>query len=203
MAAASSTSRRTCASTLLACAGRAPEPRRRPGRTEGREGDRARRLRLDRVHRSCRLRRCRRLPAIFPAGRRLARTLPLLRRQRHAPGEHDRGGRASGADRSGNDPAGDRREHKTEEIEAQAFEAAMEIIDNSVMMVGLLPAYGRSPDNNIFAMGGMNSDWNSAATCRGTTSIPTICGPQRQRQPAGRRCTVDGESRPVGRSWSW
>ena len=52
-------------------------------------------------------------------------------------------------------------EHKTEEIEAQAFEAAIETIDNSVMMVGLLPAYARSPDNKVFAMGGMTSDWTS------------------------------------------
>ena len=28
-------------------------------------------------------------------------------------------------------------------------------------MVGLLPAYGRSPDNKVFAMGGMTSDWTS------------------------------------------
>ena len=52
------------------------------------------------------LRRRRRLPAFLPAGRRLACAVPLLRRHRHAPGEHDRGGRASGADRPGNDPAG-------------------------------------------------------------------------------------------------
>ena len=37
----------------------------------------------------------------------------------------------------------------------------METVANSVMMVGLLPAYGRSPDNKIFAIGGMTSDWNS------------------------------------------
>ena len=49
------------------------------------------------------------LQAIFPAGGRLACALPLFRRHRHAPGEHDRGGRASGADRPGNDPAGNRR----------------------------------------------------------------------------------------------
>jgi hypothetical protein len=29
------------------------------------------------------------------------------------------------------------------------------------MMVGLLPAYGRTPDNKVFAMGGMTADWNS------------------------------------------
>ncbi|OAF17402.1 hypothetical protein AXW67_09460 [Bradyrhizobium neotropicale] len=52
-------------------------------------------------------------------------------------------------------------EHKADEIEAQAFRAAMERVDNSVMTVGLLPAYGRSPDNKVFAIGGMNSDWTS------------------------------------------
>ena len=92
----------------LACAGRAAEPQRRSGRTEGGARDRARRLRLDRIHRSCRLRRRRGVPAIFRPGGRVACTVPLLRRHRHAPGKHDRGRRASGADRSRNDPAGDR-----------------------------------------------------------------------------------------------
>jgi type 2 lantibiotic biosynthesis protein LanM len=54
-------------------------------------------------------------------------------------------------------------EHKTRDAEAQAFEAAMDTVANSVMMVGLLPAYGKSPDNNIFAMGGVVSDWASIA----------------------------------------
>ena len=52
-------------------------------------------------------------------------------------------------------------EHKAQDPEAQAFDTAMETVANSVMMVGLLPAYGRSPDNNIFAIGGMTADWNS------------------------------------------
>lgn len=52
-------------------------------------------------------------------------------------------------------------EHKAQDPEAQAFDAAMETVANSVMMVGLLPAYGRSPDNNVFAIGGMTADWNS------------------------------------------
>jgi len=52
-------------------------------------------------------------------------------------------------------------EHKTQDADAQAFDAAMEIVANSVMMVGLLPAYGLSPDNKVFAIGGMTSDWNS------------------------------------------
>ncbi len=52
-------------------------------------------------------------------------------------------------------------EHKARDPEGQAFDAAMERIANSVMMVGLLPAYGRSPDNKVFAVGGMTADWNS------------------------------------------
>jgi len=46
-------------------------------------------------------------------------------------------------------------EHKANDPEGEAFDAAMEIVGNSVMTVGLLPAYGRSVDNNVFAMGGM------------------------------------------------
>src|SRR5262245_32564600 len=45
--------------------------------------------------------------------------------------------------------------------EAQAFDSATDKLANSVMMVGLLPAYGRSPDNKVFAIGGMTADWNS------------------------------------------
>ena len=37
----------------------------------------------------------------------------------------------------------------------------MDIVGNSVMTVGLLPAYGRSVDNNVFAMGGMTADWGA------------------------------------------
>jgi type 2 lantibiotic biosynthesis protein LanM len=51
--------------------------------------------------------------------------------------------------------------YKAQDPEGQAFEAAMDIIANSVMTVGLLPAYGRTPNNRVFAMGGMTADWNS------------------------------------------
>jgi type 2 lantibiotic biosynthesis protein LanM len=61
-------------------------------------------------------------------------------------------------------------EHKTHEVEGQAFEAAMETIANSVSMVGLLPAYGRSPDNSIFAVGGVVADRNPG-TRRGWSDI--------------------------------
>ena len=52
-------------------------------------------------------------------------------------------------------------EHGSADPEAQAFDFATEKLANSVMMVGLLPAYGRSPENNVFAIGGMTADWNS------------------------------------------
>jgi type 2 lantibiotic biosynthesis protein LanM len=52
-------------------------------------------------------------------------------------------------------------EHKIGEPEAAAFDAAMDIVGNSVMTVGLLPAYGRSVDNSVFAMGGMTADWGA------------------------------------------
>ena len=45
--------------------------------------------------------------------------------------------------------------------EAEAFNAATEKLANSVMMVGLLPVYGRSPENRVYAIGGLTADWNS------------------------------------------
>lgn len=50
---------------------------------------------------------------------------------------------------------------KVGDPESQAVDAAIDVIGNSVMMVGLLPAYARSPDNDVFAFGGMTADWNS------------------------------------------
>ena len=52
-------------------------------------------------------------------------------------------------------------EQKGQEPEQQAFHAATGILANSVMTVGLLPAYGRSPDNKVFAIGGLTANWNS------------------------------------------
>ena len=52
-------------------------------------------------------------------------------------------------------------EQKAHDPEGHAFAAAMETIASSVSMVGLLPAYGRSPDNDVFVMGGMVGDGGS------------------------------------------
>jgi type 2 lantibiotic biosynthesis protein LanM len=49
-------------------------------------------------------------------------------------------------------------EHRSHDAEAQAFEAAMDTISNSVMMVGLLPMYMRPPNNDVFEIGGMIAD---------------------------------------------
>ncbi len=48
---------------------------------------------------------------------------------------------------------------RSNEPQSQAFEAVAEIVANSVMMVGLLPAYGRSHNNDVFAIGGLKSGW--------------------------------------------
>ena len=57
-------------------------------------------------------------------------------------------------------------EHKSEDPEGQAFDAAIEMLANSVMTVGLLPAFARSPENKVFAVGGMTADWNSKTRLR-------------------------------------
>ena len=51
-------------------------------------------------------------------------------------------------------------DHEAADPEAEAAEAAKQKLANSVMMVGLLPTYGRSPENKIFAIGGMTADWS-------------------------------------------
>lgn len=53
---------------------------------------------------------------------------------------------------------GNAREQEDLDAEVEAFRAAVEAIDNSVSVVGLLPAYGRSADNRIFGTGGLNSE---------------------------------------------
>jgi type 2 lantibiotic biosynthesis protein LanM len=52
-------------------------------------------------------------------------------------------------------------EGKTGEPEAQATEAARDLIADSVLAVGLLPAYGRSGDHTLYVVGGVASDWTS------------------------------------------
>jgi lantibiotic modifying enzyme len=49
----------------------------------------------------------------------------------------------------------------TQDPDGQAFAAAVKTVTNSVMMVGLVPAYLRSPKNNVFSFGGMDADWKS------------------------------------------
>ena len=52
-------------------------------------------------------------------------------------------------------------EHFARYPEEQAFKAAVELLANSVMMVGLVPSYRRTPDNNIYSVGGLTEDWGS------------------------------------------
>ncbi|POX86201.1 type 2 lantipeptide synthetase LanM [Mycobacterium kansasii] len=52
--------------------------------------------------------------------------------------------------------------------ESQAFRDALTLIADSAMSVGLLPSYERSPDNKIYASGGLVSNWNVKAPIRWT-----------------------------------
>lgn len=54
--------------------------------------------------------------------------------------------------------AGDK---EVSEPEDAAFDSATERLADSVMATGLLPAYGRAPDDKIFAIGGVTADWNT------------------------------------------
>jgi len=62
--------------------------------------------------------------------------------------------------------------HNAPDPEEQAAEAARELLANSIMSVGLLPAYGRNAFNDVFAMGGMTSGW-TAKTVLAWTGINT------------------------------
>jgi type 2 lantibiotic biosynthesis protein LanM len=75
-------------------------------------------------------------------------------------------------------------EHKVREPEAAAFDAAMDIIGNSVMTVGLLPAYGRSVDNNVFAMGGMTADWGARIVVKWNNLNSDAMRPAKVEEPS-------------------
>jgi type 2 lantibiotic biosynthesis protein LanM len=74
-------------------------------------------------------------------------------------------------------------EHKVQDAEGQAFDAAMDIVGNSVMTVGLLPAYGRSVDNKVFAMGGMTADWGARTVIRWTDINADAMRPEKAQEP--------------------
>jgi type 2 lantibiotic biosynthesis protein LanM len=74
-------------------------------------------------------------------------------------------------------------EHKAHEPESAAFDAAMDIVANSVMTVGLLPAYGRSVDNNVFAMGGMTADWGARTVIAWTDINSDAMRPAKVKEP--------------------
>jgi type 2 lantibiotic biosynthesis protein LanM len=74
-------------------------------------------------------------------------------------------------------------EHKVQDLEGQAFDAALEIVGNSVMTVGLLPAYGRSADHKVFAMGGMTADWGARTIITWNDINTDAMRPAKARQP--------------------
>ena len=50
---------------------------------------------------------------------------------------------------------------KPQDTAGSALRACVDLIANSVMTVGVLPVYGRGPDNAVFAMGAMTEGWNA------------------------------------------
>ena len=74
-------------------------------------------------------------------------------------------------------------EHKIADAEGEAFNAAMDIIANSVMTVGLLPAYGRSVDNNVFVMGGMTADWGARTVIKWNAINSDAMRPSKAQEP--------------------
>jgi type 2 lantibiotic biosynthesis protein LanM len=73
-------------------------------------------------------------------------------------------------------------ERKAQDPEGQAFDAATEIIANSVLTVGLLPAYGRTPDNKIFAVGAMTADQNAKTKLHWTNINSDEMRPARSKE---------------------
>lgn len=74
-------------------------------------------------------------------------------------------------------------EHKVQEAEGEAFNAAIDVIANSVMTVGLLPAYGRGVDNSVFAMGGMTADWGARSFIKWNDVNSDAMRPARAQEP--------------------
>ena len=74
-------------------------------------------------------------------------------------------------------------EHRATNPEGEAFNAAMDIIANSVMTVGLLPAYGRSADNNVFVMGGMTADWGARTVIKWNAINSDAMRPTKAQEP--------------------
>ena len=59
--------------------------------------------------------------------------------------------------------------------EMEAYEAANQIISDSVVAVGLLPSVGKSHMSNIFAFGGVNANQPKRLTFAGKQLIPLPC----------------------------
>jgi type 2 lantibiotic biosynthesis protein LanM len=74
-------------------------------------------------------------------------------------------------------------EHKAADAAGEAFNAAMDVIANSVMTVGLLPAYGRSVDNNVFVMGGMTADWGARTVIKWNAVNSDAMRPAKVQEP--------------------
>jgi class II lanthipeptide synthase len=77
------------------------------------------------------------------------------------------------------------KEQKSHDSAGEALEAASELLSNSVMTVGLLPSHGRSPDTNIFSMGGLAPDWSTGTTINWENVNSDKMRPVRAAAPSG------------------
>jgi type 2 lantibiotic biosynthesis protein LanM len=73
-------------------------------------------------------------------------------------------------------------DERTHDFEGQAFATAMNKIANSVSMIGLLPAFGRTPDNDVFAIGGMVPNQSSYQKLEWSDINSDAMRPQRSTQ---------------------
>jgi type 2 lantibiotic biosynthesis protein LanM len=77
-------------------------------------------------------------------------------------------------------------ERKSTEPEAEAFEVTMQVVADSVLAIGLLPIYGKMPDNNVFAVAGMTSGWKNQTEISWSNINTDKMRPARSKGSGGR-----------------
>ena len=68
----------------------------------------------------------------------------------------------------------------------QAYASAMQTVVNSVLTVGLLPAYGRHSTSKVFVIGGVNSNSSTRVTVSWTDVNTDLMSPVRRWTPSPR-----------------
>jgi type 2 lantibiotic biosynthesis protein LanM len=90
---------------------------------------------------------------------------------------------------------------QTDTGESQAFKAASEMIADSVIAVGLLPAYGRSAADDVYAVGGVAGDWTAGTALEWSHLNSDTIRPamvQQDDRAATNLPHIDGRQAPLG-----